>query len=1058
MLENVSILNECIDHNEIVKVYENCVYKGTLVNLVTDEYGIYYINTQNIDIVNELNTTKQVRFKFEVQEPGNIDCPRLKIPDNIGNIHESSERDISILNQQHEKEDIESHVNEPFSELIVNSDNGTIKGHIDENVQNNSQIIDENSDPTHVEITEENENQYTANSLVNNEIAVASKENIDHSSFLVPSQSHKCIISGTNNLKVFRRQPACDLSDISESDDEETIIVDRQAKTKYIISELDLNNTDNLKQVHTITTKQNPSENTIEFVERNNTFFDGCEAEIHSNLLESKNEQVAWVEKHHQDPFHDEKIPDISSNIQSDPFHEDNPFSDAETLPIGPNYPFKDEIKIPTHERGFSDDFGNTFSIEDTSTNEALSENRRSVDYNTTLLEPPFKARQAEEITLSTDLTKQDHEVVVGPKSTENLTYNQIETATAPDFVIKSENCIIESLIFEHDWERDTEHEVITKKVPFFAKTKIATSFISKFLKRSQTGESRVESTADKRFTEPRKEDITIDDIEFENKYETFSSDTEIEVSIKILDTCIPTRSDSFESNEDTISTDSDGLDIKNENRKELPNTTCHDNLLIDKEPHCYETAIPQVDEYTFSTKFSIHSAQNTPLKRTFVGSRGKTVEIVGSDYNSSSDDEEFMKSPPISQETKLVNNDTNILEERQSELTNNEFQEVKNSDLNSPSYCNQPQIELTKKESEQIANISSQQKEEGEAKNQLNANTFSCTSSDVNFEQIENTKKEVFKTTDNGESSNSQIITAVDEQSSECSFEDPGQNDDLHAQSAHGEIEKNLGEINTSTNEDIKQHFGSLSSISEATNQSLPIEIKESIISFPAPFQTTIEHKAYPGEVVRRKTFGNKTSRLNKKAKKTLKKLNFIYQLKKRIEPNAVKQQTETKPTIHVESLWERSPPPNGSQIEISCEPSAPFQYKVGSLDQKRQATDIKNEKDIEKVIQSDDDEIFYDFDSSSEYSYDNEKIQKEQIVSYDPDPKFSIHREDCHFTNLDTSGDNLTYSVQPLDQNKISLGPFKTYVDEGTSAESEITDTNASKSRNRYIQSRVL
>jgi hypothetical protein len=135
----------------------------------------------------------------------------------------------------------------------------------------------------------------------------------------------------------------------------------------------------------------------------------------------------------------------------------------------------------------------------------------------------------------------------------------------------------------------------------------------------------------------------------------------------------------------------------------------------------------------------------------------------------------------------------------------------------------------------------------------------------------------------------------------------------------------------------------------------------------------------------------------------RTLKKLKFIYQLKKRIEPNVAKQQTQTTPTIHVESLWEQSPPSHGSQIEISCEPSAPFQYNVGSLGQERHATEIKNEKDLEKVIQSDDDEIFYGFDSSSEYSYDIEKINKEQRVSYDPDPQFSIQREDCHFTNVE-------------------------------------------------------
>ena len=483
---------------------------------------------------------------------------------------------------------------------------------------------------------------------------------------------------------------------------------------------------------------------------------------------------------------------------------------------------------------------------------------------------------------------------------------------------------------------------------------------------------------------------------------------------------------------------------------------------MIHKEPHIYELNIPQVDEYTFSTKFSIHSAQNTPLKRIFVGSRGKTLEIVSSDYNSSSDDDECVKSPPISQATKLFENDTIILDELEPELTNNEFQEGKNFDLNCQSDCNRPQTESTRSVSEESANSSSQQKEEGDAKTRLDTSTFSCTSSDVHFEHIENTNKEVFTTKDKEEIPASLIISAVDEQISACSFDDLNGNDILHAKSDHGndfiEIEKNLGETNTSTNADIKQDFGSLSPISAATNQCLPVEIKESIISFPVAFQTTLEHKAYPGEVVRRKTFGNKTSRLNKKARKTLKKLNFIYQLKKRIEPNAAKQQIQTTPTIHVESLWEQLPPSNGSQIEISCEPSAPFQYKVGSLDQERHATEIKNEKDIEKIIKSDDDEIFYDFDSSSEYSYDFEKINREQRVSYDPDPKHSIQREDSHFTNANTSGDNSTYSDQPPDKTDINLGPFKTHVDAETSAESVIIDTSASKSRNRYVQSSAL
>ena len=636
LLENVSILSECFDHNEIVTVYENCVYKGTLVNLVTDEYDINYINTQNIEVVNELNTTKQVRFKFELQEPANTDFPNLNIQDNIGDIQESSERYISVSKEQHEKDGIDSHVNEPSSELIVNSDNGTIKGHVDENVQSNSQIIDEDSDPTHVEInTEETEKQYTANSLVNNEKSIVSNQNINHSSFLVPSHANKSIDTENKNLRAFSRQSACDLSDISESDDEEIIIVDRQAKTKYIINELDLNNKEKVSQAHTITTKQTPSENTIEFVEQKNTFLDGYEAEINSNLLESKNEQATWVEGQHQDPFQGEKIPDISSDIQRDPFQEDNPFSDTETLPIRQNDPFISDIKsrnTSTHQRGFSDDFGDTFSIEDISTNEVLSDNTLAVNHDATILKPPLKNLQSKEITKSADLTKQDQEVVVGTNNTEKSNHNLIATATPPDFVIKSENCIIESLTFEHGWERDTEHEVIEKKVPFLAKAKIATSFISKFLKRSQTAESRVQSTADKRFSEPREEAITIDDIEFENKYETFSSDTEIEVSIKILDTCIATRSDSFESTKDTTSTDSDESNINNENSVELQGPTYNDRISSYKEPQVYELNIPQIDEYTFSTKFSTHSAQNTPLKRTFVGSRGKTLEIVSSD------------------------------------------------------------------------------------------------------------------------------------------------------------------------------------------------------------------------------------------------------------------------------------------------------------------------------------------------------------------------------------------------------------------------------------------
>lgn len=44
------------------------------------------------------------------------------------------------------------------------------------------------------------------------------------------------------------------------------------------------------------------------------------------------------------------------------------------------------------------------------------------------------------------------------------------------------------------------------------------------------------------------------------------------------------------------------------------------------------------IDEYIFSTEVRLHSSQNTPLKRTFVSSKGQTLKLVNSDDETSDD------------------------------------------------------------------------------------------------------------------------------------------------------------------------------------------------------------------------------------------------------------------------------------------------------------------------------------------------------------------------------------------------------------------------------------